>query len=75
MMKTSGYWEHNEQMISDLGLNEPFKKLLQIYGANKDKAMTKTIKDYLEARYSSEKEELALIYDKISKYLGETAKA
>ena len=46
-MKISGYWQYNEQMIGDLALQEEFNKWISIYGADKkDKAMTKTIKEY-----------------------------
>ena len=56
MMKISGYWQYNEQMINDLGLKETFDQWLTTYGADKkDKAMTKTIKLYLEETYTREK--------------------
>ncbi len=52
-MKISGYWQYNEQMIGDLALQEEFNKWISIYGADKkDKAMTKTIKEFLELTYS-----------------------
>ena len=58
-------------MIKDLELEAAFNKWLGFYGAKKkDMAMTKTMKDYLEVNYQSEKEELSLIYDKINRYLG-----
>ncbi len=51
-MKISGYWQYNEQMISDLALQEEFNKWISTYGADKkDKAMTKTIKKFLELTY------------------------
>ncbi len=57
LMKISGYWQYNEQMISDLALQEEFNKWLATYGADKkDKAMTKAIKEFLEVTYSREKE-------------------
>ena len=53
LMKISGYWQYNEQMISDLALDEDFNKWLATYGADKkDKAMTKTLKEFLELTYS-----------------------
>jgi hypothetical protein len=52
LMKISGYWQYNEQMISDLALQEEFNKWISTYGADKkDKAMTKTIKKFLELTY------------------------
>ena len=70
-MKISGYWQYNEQMISDLGLQDVFNQWLATYGADKkEKAMTKTIKLYLEQTYTRENDELTLIYRKVNKYLG-----
>jgi hypothetical protein len=48
LMKISGYWQYDEKIINDLGLNEDFKKYELVYGVNKkDHSMTKSLKEYL----------------------------
>lgn len=46
-MKTSGYWEFNQQIIKDLKLTDVYHSELAIHKGNACKAMTATMVQYL----------------------------
>lgn len=53
LMKISGYWQYDEKMLSNLDLQGVFDQWMKTYGPDKkDQAMTKTIKTYMEQRYT-----------------------
>lgn len=69
LMKTSGYWEVNTKILTDLKLISEYDNTLKKYNGVANKAMTWLILTYLKKTYPGEAEELQLVYKKIEKYL------
>lgn len=69
LMKTSGYWEANTNILTDLKLINEYDNSLKKYNGVANKAMTWLIFTYLKKTYPGEAEQLQLVYQKIEKYL------
>ncbi len=68
-MKIDGSWEHDNNVLFGLNLENRFTDKSKEYGGNKKKAMTAVMIEYLESRFPDEKEELKLIMQKAHKFL------
>ena len=61
LMKVTGYWEYDEDMVENLEIEELYEAELKNYNGNKRKAMTASVVSFLEVNYVEEYDELKLI--------------